>query len=79
MSEFLPPHLLAAADQDLAAVDDTTDGLVEVWRQIRGEFPGRDRAEVVMMLMLELAGMLSWPGALAVAAVAVSRLAGEGR
>ena len=75
----MPPHLLAAADQDLAAVDDTTDGLVEVWRQIRGEFPDRDRAEVVMTLMVELAGMLSWPGALAVAAVAVSRLAGEGR
>ena len=79
MSEFgLPPHLLAAADQDLAAVDEMTDRLVEAWRVVRLEFPGRDRAELVMAFMSEAWGLCGWSGVLAVAAVAVSRLAGEG-
>lgn len=74
----LPPHRLAAADQELAEITDIVDQLVDQWRVSQAYFDGQglDRLQRLMRFMQSDVGpALGWMALLPAVAVAIEKLA----
>ena len=67
----LPPFVLAAADQELAAVDDLLDTLIDQWRNRQRQF---DRNDFMVADVLPSAAARGILAALSVAIVRLSEL-----
>ena len=72
MSAPIPPEQLAAADQELAAIDTALDVLIRVWRD---QAVDDDRIRRVAEFMGGVTPHANATGRLALLAVAVERLA----
>lgn len=76
----LPPHRLAAADQELAAITAVVDELVEQWRVSQAHYDGLnlDRlARLMRFMQSDVGPALGWMALLPAVAVAVEKLAGD--
>lgn len=73
----LPPFVLAAADQELAAVGDLLDTLIDQWRHRQRQFDRNDfdrLGRISCFMMADVLPLAAPRGILAALAVAIVRL-----
>lgn len=71
----MPPHIIAGADQELASIRDSLDGLLAAWRDAQPLYDriGLDHVERVALFAVQHTRVTPYPAV--VLAVAVERLA----